>query len=211
MIRRQTKKSAVEQLRKIKALPEHACSVSELQNALQLFRNHVKHTEQYSQWACVHNADAVIRVQRHWSEFWKRGDTRFVCQSEGIETVLSVKLQPKTKYAHYTEGCRAAIAEDVPSWLAQQRRELACESSERVELDHTRTQFCDIVREYYSTHPLVEATPHGELWELPDIHKKAFIALHRLRTTDWRDVEPVCASEHKRRTAARTSDCERGS
>ena len=198
-----TKKSAVEQLRKIKALPEHACGPAVIQNALQLFRNHVKHTAQYSQWACVHNADAAIRVQRRWVEFWRRGDTRFVCQSEGIETVLSVRLQPKTTYARYTQGCRAAIADDVPSWLAQQRRELACESGERVELDHTRTQFCAITREYYSTHPLAEAQQHGERWELPGIHKQGFIALHRLRTRDWADVEPVCASEHKRRTVAR--------
>ena len=97
----------------------------------------------------MHNADAIIRVQRRWLEFWKRGDTRFVCHSAGVDTVLSVEVQPKRKYAYYTEGCRAATVDDVPSSLAQQRRELECESNEHIELDHTRAQFFDIIREYH--------------------------------------------------------------
>ena len=162
--------------------------------------------DSHAQWHCVHNSDAMMSIQRRWTEFWKRGDTRFVCTSNSIETVVKVTLFPKTSYGRYTAACWAATKSDVPDWLAAQRTELACVSTKQIGLDHTRTQIL-----WHRARILLPASAHGGntarrgLGATRYTHKTACIALHRLRTTDWRDVEPVRISVHRQRTHDRSA------
>ena len=191
-----TKIYARTRLKQLKALPD-----GDLSEALALFRLHLPRTGAAG---CVHAPDAELRIQRRWETHWQHGATRYVCRSAGGDKVISVKLLPKTEYARYTAACRAAVAADVPAWLAAERTALARRSAEQIDLDHTGVQFSDVAREFHSTHPsMPPALADGESWALADEDRAAFVALHRLRTRDWRDVHAVTHSAHQRVTAAR--------
>ena len=189
------KKQTVERLKQIRDTediidqPGHPL----LEEALEHFRLKAPECEKF---ACVHNPDAQIIVVGWWSDRWRPGQRRFECKTNGIQSCVSYKLTKSTSHAQLSKACRNAVDEDLPDWLRRQRRP-------GIELDHSRIDFCEIVREFAAKHP--DAKPHkaGERWVLAAEHKQTFQALHRDRTNNYRDLVPRTVEEHRKLTSSR--------
>ena len=189
------KKQTVERLKQIRdtegivADPGHPL----LEEALQHFRLKAPDCEKF---ACVHNADAQLAVVDWWRDRWRPGQRRFECKSNDIQSCVTYKLTKSTSHAQLSKACRNAVDEDLPDWLRRQRRP-------GIELDHSRIDFCEIVREFAAKHP--DAKPHkaGERWVLAAEHKQTFQALHRDRTDEFRDIVPRTVEEHRKLTSSR--------
>jgi hypothetical protein len=189
------KKQTVERLKQIRdtedivADPGHPL----LEEALQHFRLKAPDCEKF---ACVHNADAQLVVVDWWRDRWRPGQRRFECKSNDIQSCVTYKLTKSTSHAQLSKACRNAVDEDLPDWLRRQRRP-------GIELDHSRIDFCEIVREFAAKHP--DAKPHkaSERWVLAAEHKQTFQALHRDRTNNYRDLVPRTVEEHLKLTSSR--------
>ena len=189
------KKQTVERLKQIRDTDDIVGNSGHpfLEEALQNFRLKAPDCDKF---ACVHNPDAQIVVVDWWHDRWKSGQRRFECKSNGTQSCVTYKLTKSTSHAQLSKACRNAVDEDLPDWLRRQRRP-------GVELDHSRIDFCEIVREFSAKHP--DAKPHktGEYWVLTTEHKQTFQKLHRDRTNEFRDIVPRTVDDHREVTQSR--------
>jgi hypothetical protein len=189
------KKQTVEWLKQIRdtegivADPGHPL----LEEALQHFRLKAPDCEKF---ACIHNPDAQLVVVDWWRDRWRPGQRRFECKSNDIQSCVTYKLTKSTSHAQLSKACRNAVDEDLPDWLRRQRRP-------GIELDHSRIDFCEIVREFAAKHPNTKPHKAGERWVLATEHKQSFQKLHHEWTNEFRDIVPRTVEDHREVTQSR--------